>query len=412
MKLLIAIPALNEEQSIRSTVERCLEARRMILENSPVTEVEVTVVSDGSTDATAQRAREFGSLINLIEFTRNQGYGAAIMEAWSQSEADLLGFLDADGTCDPQFFAALCRTLVDRDADVVLGCRLNSNSQMPLVRRVGNTGFAWLLSFFSSKTVRDTASGMRVVRRSALRHLYPLPAGLHFTPAMSARAMLSDATRIVEIDMPYAEREGESKLRVIRDGLRFLRVIFENALLYKPSRILATVAAACVAVACVLMLTPLAGYLRTRSVEEWMIYRFLVSSLAGQVALLLLGAALIQSRIAAIAMHEEVRRLSRLAGGLRSRWFWPVVASLVSAGVVLVWPSAVDLWNTGHTAVHWSRFVVAIGFFNAAAVMGVVWGIDRVLDLVETRVRYLWMDHSAAFGPRARAAERTEETRA
>src|SRR5947207_825235 len=213
MKLLIAIPALNEEQSIRSTIQRCLEAEPAILQNSPVTSIEVTVVSDGSTDRTVERAREFGSLINLIEFTKNQGYGAAIMEAWSESPADLLGFLDADGTCDPNFFATLCRNLVEQDADIALGCRLNQNSQMPLVRRIGNTMFAWLLSAFASETVRDTASGMRVVRREALHHLYPLPAGLHFTPAMSARAMLSDATRIVEVDMPYAEREGESKLR-------------------------------------------------------------------------------------------------------------------------------------------------------------------------------------------------------
>ena len=86
MKLLIAIPALNEEQSIRSTIQRCLEAEPAILQNSPVTSIEVTVVSDGSTDRTVERAREFGSLINLIEFTKNQGYGAAIMEAYTDDD--------------------------------------------------------------------------------------------------------------------------------------------------------------------------------------------------------------------------------------------------------------------------------------------------------------------------------------
>src|ERR1051326_8897507 len=132
MKLLIAIPALNEEQSIRSTIQRCLEARPAILRNSPVTDVDITVVSDGSTDHTVERAREFGSLIRLIEFSNNQGYGKAIMEAWSESDADLLGFLDADGTCDPVFFATLCRGLVEKNADVALGCRLNKTSLMPL----------------------------------------------------------------------------------------------------------------------------------------------------------------------------------------------------------------------------------------------------------------------------------------
>ena len=390
MKLLIAIPALNEEQSIRSTVQRCLDAREAILANSPVTAIEVTVVSDGSTDETVQRAGEFGSLINLIEFTKNQGYGAAIMEAWSHSEAELLGFLDADGTCDPHFFATLCRTIVDKEADVALGCRLNASSQMPLVRRIGNTLFAWMLSLFASSMVRDTASGMRVVRRSALRHLYPLPSGLHFTPAMSARAMLSDATRIVEIDMPYAEREGESKLHVIRDGLRFLRVILENALLYKPGKILFGAAAVSLMAGAALMLGPLSTYLETRTVAEWMIYRFLVSSLAAQVALLLMGAALLNTRMARIAMHEEVyAERGRLARYLRSGWCWSVIASLLFAGGVLVWPSAVDLWRTGHTDVHWSRFVVAISSFGLASTIFVIRGIDRVLDLVEARVRYL-----------------------
>jgi glycosyltransferase involved in cell wall biosynthesis len=390
MKLLIAIPAFNEEQSIHSTIQRCLDARRSILENSPVTAVEITVVSDGSTDQTVNRARQFGSLINLIEFTHNQGYGAAIMEAWSRSEVELLGFLDADGTCDPRFFAKLCSTLVEKNADVALGCRLNGHSHMPRIRKIGNRLFAWLLSAFASETVHDTASGMRVVSRSALRHLYPLPCGMHFTPAMSARAMLSDATRIVEIDMPYAEREGQSKLRVIRDGLRFLRVIIENALLYKPARILSWGAVACCLIGAMLMLTPFITYAQTQTVAEWMIYRFLVSSLTIQVAVLLFGASVLSGRIASVAIHEEVRNgRAPFSGWLRTGWFWLMLALLAFAGSILVWPSAVQLWSTGHTDLHWSRFVVAMSCFGTAASFCIIWCIDRLLDLLEQRVEYL-----------------------
>jgi glycosyltransferase involved in cell wall biosynthesis len=391
MKLLIAIPALNEEQSIQSTIQRCLEAKAAILGESPVTDVEVTVISDGSTDRTVERAREFGSLINLIEFTRNQGYGAAIMGAWSESQADLLGFLDADGTCDPRFFAELCKSLVEQDADVALGCRMNRRSKMPLIRKIGNAIFARMLSLFCSKSVRDTASGMRVVRRSALEHLYPLPAGLHFTPAMSARAMLSDATRIIEVDMLYAEREGQSKLRVIRDGFRFLGVILENALLYKPGRILVLVGSVCMLAGTLLMLFPLAHYFAQRRVEEWMIYRFLVSSLVAQIALLLFGASVVHTRIAAIAMSKEVHSSRGVLGNwLRSTWFWLAVTILVCFGGALVWPSAVELWRTGGTYLHWSRFIVAMGCFNASALLCVIWGLDQVLDLVEARVQY-WL---------------------
>ena len=64
---------------------------------------------------------------------------------------------------------------------------------MPLIRTIGNTIFAMLLGVLSRQSVVDTASGMRVIRRSALRDLYPLPDGLHFTPAMSARVLLQDS---------------------------------------------------------------------------------------------------------------------------------------------------------------------------------------------------------------------------
>src|SRR5216684_4409184 len=181
MRLLIAIPALNEEDSISQTIERCLEASGNIIRSSPVTEVEITVISDGSTDRTVELASSFKPRINLIVFEKNRGYGAAIKEAWRQSDAELLSFLDADGTCDPNFFADLCRTLVSEQADVVLGSRLNQASKMPLVRRVGNRGFATLLRALSSSRVRDTASGMRVVRRARLGRLLPLPDGLSFT---------------------------------------------------------------------------------------------------------------------------------------------------------------------------------------------------------------------------------------
>ena len=268
MKLLIVIPALNEEQSIDSIIRRSLEARAHIMERSPVTAVEITVVSDGSTDRTVELARRYTDSVKLIVFEQNRGYGAAIKEAWRQSDAELLGFLDADGTCDPQFFADLCRTLVSERADVVLGCRLNETSKMPLVRQIGNRVFATLLRSLSSSSVRDTASGMRVVRRASVARLLPLPDGLSFTPAMTARAVLGSPVKILEIDMPYHEREGESKLRLGRDTALFLRVILEAAFLYRPSRPLAILGVVAFAVAAAWMARPILYYAEHHRVQE------------------------------------------------------------------------------------------------------------------------------------------------
>src|SRR4030095_253179 len=235
MKLLIAIPALNEEASIQQIIARCLEARPEIIETSPVTEVDITVVSDGSPDRTVELASRYSDQVKLIVFPKNRGYGAAIKEAWAQSNADLLGFLDADGTCEPRFFSQLINALKTHDADIALGCRLNESTKMPWLRRLGNVLFASTLTLLSSSTLRDTASGMRVVRRTCLPALLPLPDGLHFTPAMSARAILSARTKIVEIEMPYHEPAGESRLRPGTDGLRFLRAILDAALLSPPA---------------------------------------------------------------------------------------------------------------------------------------------------------------------------------
>jgi len=150
-------------------------------------------------------------------------------------------------------------------------------------------------------------------------------------------------------------------------------------------------AAGCVLAGVLLMLRPLIAYVQTHTVADWMIYRFLVSSLAAQVAFLLLGAGLLSARIASIAMHEEVLdRRTPFSAWLRTGWFWSVAASLTGAGLILVWPSAVELWKTGKTDVHWSRFVVAMGCFGSVAVGCVIRGLDRVLDLVEERVQYLW----------------------
>jgi len=391
VKLLIAIPALNEEDGIENIIRRSLDAREYIRSHSPVDDVEITVVSDGSTDRTADLAAKYTPAVRLIVFPENRGYGAAIKEAWRQSTADLLGFLDADGTCDPRFFAPLCERLVGDDADVVLGCRLNRDSRMPWIRSIGNALFAALLSIFSSSRVRDTASGMRVVRRTSLGKLFPLPDGLHFTPAMSARAMLSDAVRIVEIDMPYHERSGESKLRLARDGLRFLGVILQAAFLYRPARPLGLMATFMFFAASALMIRPALYYLETRTVAEWMIYRFLVSDLFGITACMLCCASYLTNQMVLIALHDEIARRERgfLGRFFRSHWFWAVPGALVLTGGLLVAASVLGWLTTGANYEHWSRYVVMTFCFSAAAILSVTRGIDSVLSLLAERVNYL-----------------------
>jgi len=392
MKLLIAIPALNEEASIASVVQRCLDAQAVITASTPVTRVDVTVVSDGSTDGTVARAQAFGDRINVIVFEHNRGYGAAIMEAWRQSDADLLAFLDADGTCDPRFFVELCLELLNQRAHIALGSRMHRQSQMPLVRRVGNFVFATMLTAFGTERVRDSASGMRVVRRDCLPRLMPLPTGLHFTPAMSARAILAEDLKIIEVDMPYSERAGRSKLHPIKDGVRFLRVILTAAFLYRPSRPLAILGWLFTASAVFWALRLMWQLSQFHAWEQWMIYHFVVVQLSATAAVLLFTAGHLADKAVSAVLTGEVRRRDPIGRLLAHRFFWLLPLALVVIGTVAIGSATIDYVRFGRIdpeSHHWSRFFTMSFAYSCAFILAITRLVDITLDLLIDRVAYL-----------------------
>jgi hypothetical protein len=245
--LSVVIPAYNEERGIAEIIERVLSTRPGLAE-AGIEDLELIVVDDGSHDGTVAAASRYPQ-VNLVRHKANRGYGAALKTGFSHARGNLLGFLDADGTYPPEHFPDLCRVALSEQADLVIGSRMaGADSEMPLVRRVGNLLFANLVSLLGNHRVSDSASGMRVIRREALPRLYPLPDGLNFTPVMSTRA-LHEEIRWREVPIPYRERVGRSKLRVVQDGVRFLTTIVWTALNYNPVRILGGIGLGLAAVA-------------------------------------------------------------------------------------------------------------------------------------------------------------------
>ena len=356
--LTIVIPALNEEDAIGDTISRCLAARGRIAEAAGLTGVEIIVVSDGSTDRTAQIAQGFGE-VKVVVFEQNRGYGAAIKEGWRQGDGTLLGFLDADGTCDPAYFADMCRIAIEDSADVVLGSRLGPESKMPRTRRLGNRIYAFLLGLLCGRQITDTASGMRVVRRKSLKHLYPLPDGLHFTPSMSARALLNDL-RVIEIPMRYEERIGTSKLSVVGDGIRFLRAIFAGVLCYRPEKLLLSAFVVCLLLMLLLAAYPSEFYFRHGRLEEWMIYRFVVCYLLGSFGLMLLLATALTNQIARFGpRRSSVNPFwpSLLVVLLRGPFLTILMLLLLSLSLFFLWPGIVEYLSTRRITLHWSRLI-------------------------------------------------------
>jgi hypothetical protein len=208
---------------------------------------------------------------------------------------------------------------------------------------------------------------MRVIQRRALSRLLPLPDRLHFTPAMSARALLDEQLTIGEVPISYAERVGRSKLNVVRDGLRFLAIILSTALYVRPSRLTFPLAAVLCLTGLALLAQPALLYLSERRLEEWMIYRLLVATLLATIVVTLLCATLVAEQIIALSRgrHRE------LAGrpGVWWRWLdgWRLAVcggALVAIGLALVGPGLVEYLTTSQVTIHWSRVVVAsfVGF--------------------------------------------------
>lgn len=393
--LTVVIPALDEAGAIGDTVRRCLDARPHIVEAGGVSDVEIIVVSDGSTDDTAAIARGFDG-VDVLEFEENRGYGAAIKSGFKRGSGDLVGFLDADGTCDPLFFAELCRAVTTDGADVALGSRMSKQSRMPWVRTLGNRIYAVLLSVLSNQRVTDTASGMRVMRRERLDDLGPLPDGLHYTPAMSARAVLK-GLKVVEIPMPYGERVGQSKLRVSTDGWRFLKALLDGVLLFRPERLFVFLAVLALAAAAVLSVNPVEFYLRNRMIEEWMIYRFVVAFLLGSAGALALTAAAVVNRMSDLVLDRRRPRfwMSLLAGSFRGPRAALLVSVLVGASAALVWPGLLEYARSGQVTLHWSRVIVAA--------FGLLVAFQAVLTGMLLRITTLWLEF--ALGGEARPPE-------
>ena len=185
--------------------------------------------------------------------------------------------------------------------------------------------------------------------------------------------------------MPYHERIGASKLRIVADGLRFTRVILRDVLCYRPERIFLGGFMFCLLLGALLAAHPIEFYWLHRRVEEWMIYRFFVVDCFGSVGFQLLVGAALAYRMASL-------------GGPRRRAeepFWPPLLAqffegpgvvvfgvvLAALSLALLWPAMVEYASTLHITMHWSRFVTAVfGLLVVAqaAIAGVLMRIVRV----------------------------------
>jgi glycosyltransferase involved in cell wall biosynthesis len=222
MSLSIVIPALNEEKGIGDT----LDGIRANLNG--ITDYEVVIVDDGSTDKTAEIASEKGAIV--IKHDRNRGYGAAIKTGVGRAKYETICLLDADCTYPPSSIPQLLKNYRG-DNCIVSGSRfLGKNMGMPFTRRVGNTFFLNLASILNGKRIYDVSSGMKIFSKRTFDSLQPLPDGLDMMLVLTIRSVKKGMT-LVEVPIEYNDRKGASKLNSLREGTRFLMTVMKTSLI-------------------------------------------------------------------------------------------------------------------------------------------------------------------------------------
>lgn len=389
--LSVVIPALNEERGIADIVQR-VDAVRPALSAVGVEELEIIVVDDGSTDRTVDIVESF-PMVRLLRHPVNRGYGAAIKTGFAGARGDLVAFLDADGTYPPERFADLCQTANERDADIVVGSRRSgAASQMPMVRRIGNFIWSNLVSLIGNHRVNDPASGMRVLRRSALQRLYPLPDGLNFTPVMSTRSV-HEGLRVIEIPIAYSERVGRSKLSVVRDGTRFLTTILSTSMEYNPVRILGLAGLVALCLAGLIGLTVLGlrlqGVTRLGLWGVFGLYSALVLAVAG-VSIFSLGATF--NYLVSLFHRRPVRQglfgRPLLATSIDRQFGWLGGAAALGGTLLGLLSLGLGLWGDWEISRLWFWLLGSALLSLVGLQLVISWIVMRILERLSDQLRH------------------------
>src|SRR5262245_23460850 len=200
---------------------------------------EIIAVDDGSSDGTGEKAAAAGAAV--VRHPYNIGNGAAVKNGIRHASGDYVLIVDADGQHPPEDALRLVAKL--GDYDLVVGAR-SAVTQATQARRAGNGALNRLASYLTGREIPDLTSGFRGARASALREfLHLLPNGFS-TPTTTTLAFIKGGYRVTFEPVHARQRTGQSKIRLARDGTRFLMIIFKIVTLFSPLRIFLPISAA------------------------------------------------------------------------------------------------------------------------------------------------------------------------
>jgi glycosyltransferase involved in cell wall biosynthesis len=229
----IVIPAYNESDAITEVIGVLRAAASWR---------EIIVVDDGSTDGTGDLAAAAGATV--VRHPYNIGNGAAVKNGIRRATGDFILIVDADGQHPPEDALRLIEPL--GTYDLVIGAR-SRTTQATQARRAGNGVLNRLAGYLTGREIPDLTSGFRAARASGLREfLHLLPNGFS-TPTTTTLAFIKGGYSVAFEPIHARQRTGQSKIRLARDGAKFLMIIFKIVTIFSPLRIFLPISVASLA---------------------------------------------------------------------------------------------------------------------------------------------------------------------
>ena len=232
MGLSIIIPAKNESHGLAKLLP---DLRKYYPES------EIIVIDDGSDDDIDQLAKSNG--VTLVRHPYSKGNGASIKTGTRSSEANILVFMDADGQHNPEDIGRLLDKL-NQGFDMVVGAR-SASSQASIGRLCANTFYNWFASMMVGQKIDDLTSGFRAVKADKFREfLHLLPNGFSY-PTTCTMAFFRSGYSVGYVPIETNDRIGKSHIKLLKDGVRFLLILFRIGTLYSPLKIFFPMSATC-----------------------------------------------------------------------------------------------------------------------------------------------------------------------